>query len=117
MIKRLRDLTKELWTPTALETNSPMQMLYRKAVVAIAHGVLGAGLTSLLVMFGLPFAFSAVIVGVLYAAKEAMDLGKAAYWKDSVLDTAATSLGIVLYSSTMLPLVLLAMGLIIFLVG
>ena len=80
---------KELNTPSG--QRGPLSAAYHRAVVGIAHAVLGACAAAFLGVWGIGAAV--VIAGVYWAVKEKGDLGRGGSFWDGAEDTVMVMLG------------------------
>lgn len=114
MMKRLKAIIAELFTPSVIETNTPSNRAYRRCTGAISHCVLGAGVMSALVLISIPALLSGFIVMWIYTMKEAIDYFSAKDGVDCVVDWIVTATGVVLFASPFLSIVALVIGAVIF---
>lgn len=114
MIKRLKAMIVELFTPSIIETNTSANYAYKRCTGAISHCVLGAGVMSALVLVGVPAAMAAFMIMWAYIFKEAVDYFEAKDFVDCIVDWTVTATGVLLFSSPLLPLVALVIGAVIF---
>ena len=85
----IRLIWQELETPSG--QTGPLTGAYQRAVVGIAHAVLGALAASLFGVWGLGAAV--VIAGIYWAIKERGDLRRGGSFWDGAEDTVMVSLG------------------------
>lgn len=114
MIRVIRDFFKELFTPSSSEAGRFHQQ-YDRAVISIAHGVLGANIVLLTGLIGI--AVPVALVVAVYALKEAVDIWNGGKFWDSCEDTVSTAIGAMCARMPALPLILLAMGVIVMIVA
>lgn len=114
MIKRLKAMIKELFIPTRLETDTASNKSYRRAVVAIAHCVLGAGVMYALVLISIPVVLAGFTIMWFYTIKEAIDYFESKDGLDCVVDWLVTATGVLLFASPFLSIIALGIGAVIF---
>ena len=114
MIRIIRDFFKEVFTPSSSGAGRFHQQ-YDRAVVSMAHGVLGAAIVILAGLIGMVVPVALVVA--VYALKEAVDIWNGGKFADSVEDTVSTAIGAMCAGMAALPVILLAMGAIIMIIA
>ena len=106
---------RELFTPSGIE--GPASDAYRRGAEAVFHAVLGAAVVSLLALIGIDVGLmECIALTGVYSIKEVQDRRNGGSAMDSLEDTFSVFLGGSLFGAAVMPIVILALGVVVMLI-